>query len=149
MTTNTVMTTEHKQAPIYDNGEVVFTVDEKLQGLLQYFFDSDICTFNSCQDNVGGTVWIEFLLYDWLEIIEAAYTQHRTNNHEFYYFAEENCDVRLHAQDDGCLDEDKDEWIEGEELIWNASVRFPGEFLEQFDDLIKDIIEKKSATAVS
>src|SRR5665647_2754928 len=113
---------EHRQAPIIDNGEVVFSVDEKLQTLIQFLYDNDFVTFNSCEDNVEGTCWIEYLLEDWIAINEIAF---RTESQDLYQFIEEECEVGLLSCDDGCPDENDEDWIDGENLIWSASVRFP------------------------
>ena len=132
------METEHPQAPIYFNDGVIFTVDEKLQGLMQYLFDIRVTTFNSCQDNIDEKIWIELSLYDWLIITENAYAQRHGNG--FYDFTEENCEVILLSHDDGYLDDNRNEWIEGDNVIWSASVRFPGTLLTEFEALIREVI---------
>lgn len=63
----------HKQAPIMYEGEVIFTVDEKLQSLIQFQWDNGINTYNSCEDNVRGTTWIQYELEDWMVINEIAF----------------------------------------------------------------------------
>lgn len=54
----------HKQAPIIVDGEVLFSVDVKLQKLIQFLWNKRFITFNSCQDNVRDNCWIEFDLVD-------------------------------------------------------------------------------------
>lgn len=124
----------HKQAPIIDDGEVIFSVDEKLQNLIQFFWDNDIFTFNSCQDNVRKTCWIEYELSDWIEITEMAF---RIESRDLYQFIEEECQVLLLSTDDGQPDENDEYWLEGENLIWTASVRFRKELLPKFEALVR------------
>jgi hypothetical protein len=127
---------KHKQAPILEDGEVVFHVDEKLQSLMQLFWDAGIVTFNSCQDNVRGTCWIEFELADWLLLSEVSF---KSEEQSLYRFIEENCEVLLLSMDDGDVDDD-DLWIEGEELIWSASVRFPKKLISTFEAIVVETI---------
>ena len=125
---------EHRQAPIIDNDEVVFSVDEKLQTLIQFLYDNDFITFNSCEDNVEGTCWIEYLLEDWIAINEIAF---RTESQDLYQFIEGECKVLLLSSEDGYLDENDEYWIDSEDLIWSASVRFPKELLPIFEELLR------------
>ena len=135
---------EHKQAPIYADGEVIFSVDEKLQTLIQYLNDNDIYTYNSCEGNVNDTCWIEYYLGSWLEITEMAF---RTQSQELYRFIEDACKVLLLSTDDGMLDENDEYWIEGENLIWSASVRFSKELLPDFEALVKSTLIDKQKVA--
>jgi hypothetical protein len=132
------MPMDHKQAPITYEDEVIFTVDEKLQSLIQFFVDKGIETFNSCEDNTNGNAWIQYELDDWMFINEIAF---RSESRDFYEFIEEQCEVLLLSRDDGELDENDEYWIEGENLIWSASVRFPKEHLEDFEQLIRFTLE--------
>lgn len=125
---------EHKQTPILEDGEVVFSVDEKLQSLIQFYWDNGIQTFNSCQDNVRGTCWIEYELSDWLEISEISF---RSSTQELYRFIVEQCEVLLLSDDDGEPDGNDEYWLEGTDLIWSASVRFPKKLLPAFETLIR------------
>ena len=121
--------TGHKQVPIMVEGEVEFYVDEKLQSLIQFLSDKKILTFNSCQDNVYGTTWIECYLFDWLDLVDIAF---KSESRDLYDFIQEECDVRLLSCDDGHPDKNDEYWIEGDEQIWSASVRFPKEYLKKF-----------------
>lgn len=134
----TGMSLEHKQAPITYEGEIIFTVDEKLQSLIQFFVYKGIETFNSCEDNTNGNAWIAFELEDWMFINEIAF---RSEPRDLYAFIEEQCEVELRSQDDGEPDENDEYWIEGEHLIWGASVRFPKELLDDFEQLIRFNLE--------
>lgn len=125
---------EHKQASIVVDGEVLFSVDEKLQSLIQFFVDNEIYTFNSCQDNVRGTCWIEYELSDWIDISETSF---RSESQDLYRFIEDECEVILLSTDDGHPDEEDVYWIEGENLIWSASVRFPKKLLPTFEALMR------------
>lgn len=125
---------EHKQTPIVDDGEVIFSVDEKLQSLIQFYWDHEIDTLNSCEDNVGDTCWIEYALKDWMFICDLAF---HSDERELYEFVQELCDVRLLSFDDGQPDEKDEFWIEGENLVWTASVRFPKELLPDFEALVR------------
>jgi hypothetical protein len=125
---------KHKQAPIIVEGDTLFSVDEKLQSLIQFFFDNEYETFNSCEDNVGGTCWIEFELSDWINISEIAF---RREPQDLYRFIEDECNVNLLSFDDGHPDDDDEYWIEGESLVWSASVRFPKDSLATFEELIR------------
>jgi hypothetical protein len=133
------MSNEHPQAPIYSNNDVVFTVDVKLQALIQYMFDRRIIAFNSSQNNAGGMIWIELSLMDWLAITKNAYTQRKTN--DLYYFIEDHCRVALHSDNDGCLDEEKNEWIEGDNVIWDVCIRFPNTLLTEFEKQIMPVLD--------
>ena len=65
---------DHKQVPIYNQeGEAVFEVDEGIASLVQYLFDRGIKTYNSCQDNAGGAVWIQYSLESWKGICAMAF----------------------------------------------------------------------------
>ena len=125
---------KHKQAPIMYDGEVVFSVDKKLQKLIQFLVDKDIETLNSCEDNVKGTCWIQFELGDWLGLSESSFQSKRQG---LYRFIEEECDLSLTMQDDGSPDEKDEYWIEGKHLIWGASVRFAKELLPTFTKHIR------------
>lgn len=128
---------KHKQAPITDNDEVAFLVDEKLQSLIQFLFDMGFCTYNSCQDNIKNTCWIQFDLNDWITISEIAF---RTGTQALYRFIEDECDVQLLSSDDGQLDENDEYWIEGDSLMWSASVRFPKKFILKFENLVRSAL---------
>jgi hypothetical protein len=134
----TGMSLEHKQAPITYEGEVIFTVDEKLKSLIQFFVDKGIETFNSCEDNTNGNAWIAFELEDWMFINEIAFSNESRDLNDFI---EEQCEVLLLSGDDGEPGENEEYWIEGENLIWSASVRFPKELLEDFEQLIRFNLE--------
>jgi len=125
---------EHKQMPIIDDGEVIFSVDEKLQSLIQFYWDKGFHTWNSCQDNVRDMCWIEYDLEDWIFINEVAF---RTEPRDLYEFIDEECEVLLLRHDDGQPDEKGEYWIEGENLDWSASVRFHKELLADFEALIR------------
>ncbi len=134
---------EHKQAPITYEGEVIFEVDEKLQSLIQFLFDNGYETFNSCEDNVEDTTWIQYGLDHWKLINEIAF---RSRPHDLYDFIEEHCFVELRSRDDGHPDEDDEYWIEGNSIHWTASVRFPKEFLELFEQLIRAALATPQTT---
>ena len=127
----------HKQAPIMYEGDVIFTVDEKLQSLIQFLWDKNILTFNSCEDNVRGAAWIEYSLVDWMDIEEIAF---RSGARELYEFIQEECEVKLLSCDDGHLDDKDEYWIDGENLIWSASVRFPKEYLKMFEQYMRETL---------
>jgi len=128
---------EHKQVPIMENGEEIFKVDEKLQSLIQMLNNHEIYTYNSCQDNIEDTVWIEYDLGSWVYITTLAYDN---KSHDLYNFMEEVCHVLLLSSDDGQPDENDEYWIPGENLIWSASVRFHKELLPDFELLIGKLL---------
>jgi len=138
--TSIVSGLEHKQMPIMEDGEEIFQVDEKLQSLIQFLWDQDIFTYNSCQDNVHDTVWIEYELNSWIYISTIAY---KNKSLELFHFIEEACHVLLLSTDDGELDENDEYWISGENLIWSASVRFHKELLPDFEELIRNVLDEK------
>lgn len=125
---------EHKQAPILENGEEIFTVDERLQSLIQFLWDQGFTTYNSCQDNVRNTAWIQYDLSSWMVIVETAF---QGGAKELVQFIEEECQVDLLFFDDGEPDENDEFWIEGENLVWSASVRFPKKKINQFEALLR------------
>ena len=128
----------HKQAPIFDNGEVIFTVDKKLQRLIQFLWDHGIITYNSCQNNVKGRAWIQYDLESWLLMNEIAF---RDETRELYDFIQEECEVKLLSWDDGEPDENDECWIEGENLEWTASVRFHKRHLKKFERYIREAFD--------
>lgn len=129
---------KHKQAPILYKGQVIFHVDKKLQSLIQFYLDHGIETFNSCEDNVKGKCWIEYALEDWMAIVESAFSE---GSRDLYEFIEEECQVLLLNSDDGHLDENDEYWIEGENLVWSASVRFAKKLIPKFEALVRAHIE--------
>lgn len=126
---------EHKQVPIVDDGEEIFKVDEQLQSLIQFQWDLGLLTFNSCQDNVRKCAWIEYELASWMLIVDTAF---RSESDELYRFIEEECQVILLSCDDGESDEHDEFWVEGENLIWSASVRFPKEHIGYFEAMLRE-----------
>lgn len=71
---------------------------------------------------------------DWIEMSELSF---RSESQDLYRFIEESCNVELLSHDDGQPDEKDEYWIEGENLIWSASVRFPRKFLSKFEKLVR------------
>lgn len=128
------MPVQHSQAPIINDGEVIFSVDKKLQSLIQFYFDHGIQTFNSCENNVENTCWIAYELSDWMFLTEISFA---SETQELYQFIEEQCKVLLLSQDNGHLDENEEHWIEGDELIWSASVRFSNALISDFEKIVR------------
>ncbi len=128
----------HTQAPIMIENEVAFSVDEKLQHLIQFLCDGGILTFNSCESSIDGSCWIEYELSDWIEITETAFS---TEGQVLYHFIEENCKVDLLSEDDGGPDENDEYWIPGNNLIWSATVSFKKEQLPTFEKLIRSTLQ--------
>lgn len=126
---------EHTQVPIFEDGEEIFKVDEHLQSLIQFLWDLGLGTFNSCQDNVRDCAWIEYELGAWMLIVDTAF---RSESDDLYRFIEEECEVLLLSCDDGELDENDEFWIEGENLIWSASVRFQKEHISDFEAMLRE-----------
>jgi len=126
---------EHKQAPITQNDEVVFTVDEKLQGLVQFLLDNGIETYHSCENDIDGMTFIEYALDDWIAINEIAF---RSRSRELYNFIQDYCDPFIQCFDDGYPDETEQHWVEGNHLVWIASVTFPSGQLHNFEKLIRE-----------
>jgi hypothetical protein len=60
---------------------------------------------------------------------------------ELYDFIEEECEVLLLSRDDGQPDENDEYWIEGENLIWTASVRFPKQYLKAFEQYVRSTLD--------
>ena len=129
---------EHKQAPIVQDGEVVFTVDEKLQSLVQYLLDNGFETYHSCEDDIDGMTFIEYAIDDWIAITEIAF---RNRNRELYEFIIDQCDVLLQPFDDGHPDERDEYWVEGDNLVWIASVTFPSQYLPKFEKLVRSVLQ--------
>lgn len=108
-------------------------IDKGLEDLMATLWCQGIKTYNSCVENVLNadgevTTWVEIDLADWQRLVNRAYLVDR----ELYHWIEEHCDVKLLCTDNGFPDpEDDDQWIEGEYLIWTASVRFPRRLLDQ------------------
>jgi hypothetical protein len=132
---------EHKQTPIIVDGVVVFSVDKKLQSLIQFLTDNEINTFNSCQNDELGTCWIEYDLSDWLKVSEISF---RSESQSLYNFIQDECEVLLISCDDGYY-EDYDEIRHlGDNLIWSASVRFNKKFIPDFEKVVRATLEESS-----
>ena len=129
---------QHTQAPIMIENEVAFSVDEKLQSLIQFYCDGGILTFNSCEDSLDGSCWIEYELSDWIEIAETAFSN---EGQALYHFIEESCKVDLLSVDDGGPDENDEFWIPGNNLIWSATVSFKKELLPTFEKLVRSTMQ--------
>ena len=125
---------EHKKAPITRDGEVVYSVDEKLQRLVQFLLDNGIETYHSCEDDIDGMTFIEYPLDDWIAINEIAF---RNPDRELYLFIQDQCDAFTQCFDNGYPDDGEDRWIEGEDLVWIAAVTFPSHYLPRFEKLIR------------
>lgn len=54
------------------------------------------------------------------------------------------CEVKLHSSDDGHPNDDDQEWIEGDNLIWSAGVRFKKYLLPAFEKLIRQELAAQS-----
>ena len=132
---------EHRQVPITEDGKEIFKVDEKLQSLIQFLNDQELYTYNSCQDNVEDTVWIQYDLGSWIHITTIAYDN---KAYELLEFIQEICLIELTFQDDGRPDKNDEYWLPGENLIWGTSVRFPKELLPEFEQLIRDLFGENS-----
>jgi len=137
---------EHKQTPIIVDGVVVFSVDKKLQNLIQFLTDNKIHTFNSCQNDELGTCWIEYDLSDWLKISEISF---RSESQSLYHFIQDECEVLLTSCDDGYSDEYEDFWHIGDNLIWSASVRFNKNLINKFEEIIRASLEDSSIVSSS
>lgn len=75
---------DHKQVPITDcNGDTIFEVDQGIQSLIQYLYDKGIRTFNSCEDNAGGNVWVEYSLEAWMGICSIVFHKQSYELREF------------------------------------------------------------------
>jgi hypothetical protein len=135
MSTNSKL--KHKQAPIIVDGEITFSVDVKLQSLIQFLWDNDIFTFNSCQHNVRDTCWIQYDLGDWLEMSEISF---RSESQSLYQFIEDECEVLLLSSDDGYMDENDEYWLPGENQMWSASVRFHKKLIPDFEKIIRSTL---------
>ncbi len=135
---------EHKQAPIMQDGEVVFTVDEKLQSLVQYLLDNGFETYHSCEDDIDGMTFVEYAIDDWIAITEIAF---RNSNRELYEFILDQCDVLLQPFDDGFPDDGNERWVEGDNLVWIASVTFPSEHLPHFEKLVRSVLRVQQRPA--
>ena len=73
-------------------------------------------------------------MFSWMEITTTAFN---SEVRSLYDFIEEECEVLLLSTDDGQPDETDEYWIDGENLIWSASVRFPKEYLTNFEGLLR------------
>jgi hypothetical protein len=105
-------------------------VDEGLATLLSVLWDRGCRTYNSCQHNVpdpNGVVqaWIELDASDWQRIVTRSFYVDR----ELYEFIEEFVTVQLLHTDTGYPDPESDDWIEGDDLFWTASIRFPSRLI--------------------
>ena len=127
------LATTHKQVRVKE-GYFEADIDEELAPLIQELWKADLATVLSCQENLPGIVWIEFLittdLAEFLSIVaeyepECESLYHRILGHtdvegcwEYDFFP---ADFALHEGRDGITD-----WHEGApDFYFNASVRFP------------------------
>jgi hypothetical protein len=131
---NELTLAQHTQAPIMVDNEVAFSVDEKLQSLIQFYYDHGFLTFSSCENSLDGSCWIKYELSDWIEIAESSFSR---DEQALYHFIDENCKVDLLSEDDGGPDENDEYWIPGNNLIWSATVSFKKELLPTFEKLVR------------
>ena len=59
---------------------------------------------------------------------------------DLYNFIEDECQIFLLVTDDGQPDENEEDLLEGDELIWAASVTFPKERLVEFEGLLRETL---------
>jgi hypothetical protein len=129
----------HKKAQILSSRGLSLFVDEELQSLMQFYADNDIQIWGSNHDR-NGFCWIEYALFQWMEIIEWAF---QSDSKELFDFIEEKCVVKLQSMDDGDLDpNDEDNWIEGDNLVWSSTVEFDRDLLPTFEALIKSTLPR-------
>ena len=69
-------------------------------------------------------------LDDWMMLSNISF---KSAEQSLYRFIEKDCQVLLLSHDDGNLDASEDCWIQGKELIWSASVRFPKKLITEFE----------------
>jgi hypothetical protein len=60
-----------------------------------------------------------------------------SKSYDLREFIEEGCHAELLFHDDGYPDENDEYWIRGDNILWNASVRFPKEYLPEFEGLLR------------
>jgi hypothetical protein len=142
---------KHKQVEADYMGYSIL-VDDKVLPLLRILWDNDIKTYNSCQDN-NGTIWIEFKhISDLQSIIRKAFLKNHIINlgsdkideWRLYEFFIEMCDIRMNVDDNGFLDRDNNEWIEGDDINFSTSLRFNKEYLTAFIKSLKKVFKEKT-----
>jgi hypothetical protein len=136
----------HKQVPVLcrHSGEHLFSVDENLKPLIQFFWNNGIYTDNSCEQNVAiddsgiPCVWVSFEQESFNELLRRDYANNNASPLGEFLYEHSKRDVCW--QDDGHPNADDTDWIPGPELFFSVSVRFLPENLATFERLCADAL---------
>ena len=129
------MDSKHKQVSVDYFGDII-EVDEGIVDLLQMIWKSGFDTLLSCEDNIDNCIWINFELSDFKRIMKSAYSMKREGG--IYDFVQEKShSIYFHFHDDGCTDE-TDNWIQGDNLYFDVSLRFNKDLKNEFMVLWKE-----------
>ena len=126
-----------KRVPFVDHGKDISSVEEEFQSIIQFLWDREIDAFDWCMDNEWGIASIHFELFCWMRVTTAAF---HSKARDLYNFIEDECQIFLLVTDDGQPDENEEDLLEGDELIWGASVTFPKERLVEFERLLRETL---------
>jgi hypothetical protein len=132
---------DHKQVETVDG----ILVDEKLVDIIEWLWQHDIQTQNSCQDN-DGCIWIQIYFSDFERFLKCMVTANPWS--ALYYI--KNVDLRYTYSDDDelSIDDLEDELAEVYHLDYrfcpfqpeSVSIRFPKDDLDYFQSELFYII---------
>ena len=125
---------KHKQVNVVCFGDNI-EVDEGIADLLQMIWKSGFMTFLSCEDNIDNCIWINFPLSDFKSILRIAY-KIKPYDGLLDFIDNKTHSVKFQWADDGYVD-DTDNWINGDNLEFDVSLRFDKSLKNEFMDLWK------------
>ena len=141
------MATDHKQVEITTQFAKL-EVDEGIAPLIEALHAAGAWTWNSCEHQAhrGDFAWVELDLWGFMDLNQRAWT--RVKEHyetrdsydpEFanlHGWMEEECEQTFGYEDNGTIDEN-DTWVDGDELGYSVSLRFPREEIALFIELLE------------
>lgn len=107
----------HKQVAVVNHYGRTVKVDEGMVDILKLFWDRNINTCLSCEDN-NGTIWINFWLHDFKKFARQATTAQDKSLFHFLY----ECDREILFDNDDDYDE----------VDYSVSLRFDKELKDEF-----------------
>ena len=135
------MRTEHRQVLVWNpHFEEDTPIDEEIADLMDLLWNKlNYVTFNSCQNNSHGSIWIEFRYLQHVEDFLDILTTHRDYYLDLYNSIFEEWRFKANPHDFAeKIDFEKDEaYLEGpSQMFLPMSVRFPREDLPEVMEIL-------------
>lgn len=143
--TNTITNsnTKHKQVSVDYFGADI-EVDEGISDLLQMIWKSGFRTEMSCEHNIDNCIWICFELSTFKNIIREAWKYNFSSNQKpysaglYYFITNKTHSKELIWNDNGFPNNDDSDWIPGDQLYFEVSLRFNKSLKVEFINLWKE-----------